>query len=438
MSERRARTDGGCTPEKKYRNRVKDLFEKALPHCVDVFLRRLTNGRKLQEPDYTAGLAIGLPKMLDGDAQLHKLGLRMGGCYIHQKPYVTYEDKPKPKSCELGDLLVLCREMKKGKELINAVLLQMKMGNHKRDVDKKQLRLYVEWPKFWFKWDRQQNDKRVYDVYPKTVTQGALYSFVHPSKSSSEGDDLHFTVVSPNQCSALKHAEGIKGTTLQDFLADFVIGLTGRSIVTKEDQETAGDDWSAMIWQAVSQIRGNEKGICRSGILAGRPPEPRVQGDVLSFLNNAGLLDGLAGNESEEINDFVPHEGMGVLFISRMDDLEEGRMRRTKNSRERLKRTDVVNRLLKLGYRVGATSDEYKIVNPEDEVEHTVHLKKHKRSYTLADVEDLFSENSICAGCAARFWDDSLTPPELFIKMGLSKDCLEEYDRAHTQNSSTK
>jgi len=227
---------------KEYRNRVKNVIKRYLPHCMDQF----PAGRKFQEPDYTAGLAIGLPSLLN-TPELARLGLRFGGCYVHQSPLVTYREGTTTEIRELGDLLVLSRERVDGAERYNAALLQLKMDDEKNEVESGQLKIYTQWPAFDF--GRSVSPVAHYDVYPKTVTQGALYSFVHVHTVGSLG----FTVASPDRLVVRDGVDNANGVPLQEFLADFVIGISGRSISSWQDH--GNDAWSHLIWDIVGRLK---------------------------------------------------------------------------------------------------------------------------------------------------------------------------------------
>ena len=230
---------------REYRNCVKNLIKSCLPKCMDSF-----PPGKFQEPDYTAGLAMGLPMLLNVDKRTAYCGLRFGGCYIHQKPYVTYVDNSKSVTRELGDLLVLCRERHEREDRFNAALLQLKMAKDGcKQVDSGQLKIYTKWPEFYF--GRKHNSKELYDVYPKMVTQGALYAFVH---LPNDEIPLQFTVASPGELEVQNGIDSTHGMQLQEFLADFVIWQSGRAISRHE--EHVKDPWSHLIWDIVEQLRG--------------------------------------------------------------------------------------------------------------------------------------------------------------------------------------
>ncbi len=402
-----------------YRTDVRNLIAHFLPQCLKAF----PCSRNPQEPDYTASLAIGLPKLLDADITTKNLGLRFGGCYIHQKPYVSYEDGTTAKTCELGDLLVLCREKKSGKELINAALFQLKMVKGECGVDERQLRLYAEWPKLWFGRSKQSDGKCVYDVYPKAETQGALYSFVHRANPSSTSSGLRFTVATPHQCSADKYVDGKEGMPLQDFLADFIIGLTGRLISSEKAEKASGDDWSALIRETVAQIK--ESVIRRSGLLVDQS-QMRAQGDLfLNLMGTGGLAEDAATSEEEA----SLTGGMGVLVISKSDEIDA-------SVYERLTKEEVEKRLEDLGYEHGDTALEYKVHTKAGRF-HTVWLKKLKENYTREEVKKLLNKMGDFVNA---FWSGDLPKSKWFIGMdlvgcGKNEECDDRSDASfHAQN----
>lgn len=87
--------------------------------AVNSIRKDLKAGATMKEPDYLAAIVTKFPPLMNtmwGNA-------KYGGCYIHQKPYVTTVAGD---TCEAGDLLVLCRKTVDGKTRINAALFQLK------------------------------------------------------------------------------------------------------------------------------------------------------------------------------------------------------------------------------------------------------------------------------------------------------------------------
>lgn len=291
---------------REYRDRVNNLIKCCLPNCMNNFPRR-----KFQEPDYTAGLTMELPKLLNADKRAVSCGLRFGGCFVHQKPYVTYVDNSKPVTRELGDLLVLCRERHGKWERFNAALLQLKMAiDGCKRVESGQLKIYTEWPAFSF--GRKYDSTSLYDVYPKTVTQGALYSFVHkPNKAIP----LRFTVASPDEMVVRNGIDSSNGTLLEEFLADFIIWQSGRAISRQEEHRK--DPWSHLIWDIIDGLQGSM--FKRKMISKNRKRFSRKVGAFFDFL----LSDKQIDESSKEVeiakplNDDDQIGVFGLLFIDR-------------------------------------------------------------------------------------------------------------------------
>ena len=67
-----------------YRREIEKALGDALSDCMAEFPKR-----EFEEPDYTAGIALGVPKQMKKKGSLP--GLRFGGCFIHQSPRITYQ-----------------------------------------------------------------------------------------------------------------------------------------------------------------------------------------------------------------------------------------------------------------------------------------------------------------------------------------------------------
>lgn len=226
-----------------YCAQIEKRFEDALSKCMDAF----STGSEFHEPDFTAGIVLNLPRILNRSGVLP--GFRFGGCFIHQSPYITYQYYGKSK-CELGDLLILCRDSSLGRERFNAVLLQLKMADRK-DIDQAQWRVYARWPPFDF--GNVLTDRPHYDIYPKTITQGALYAFVHP-KDNASNCNLRFTVAAPSKKVYVNNVDIRDGESLARFLSGFVTWTNGRTI--SDERHQRDDSWSHLIWELVTFLNG--------------------------------------------------------------------------------------------------------------------------------------------------------------------------------------
>ena len=190
----------------------------------------------MQEPDYTAAIVTDFVNMAQHSRAFARA--RLGGSYIHQRPKVTFDYNGVPKTCELGDLLVLCRRIVDGESRFNAALMQLKMAQGKNyptitnNGDQVQLYLYTQWPKF------KCANGIEYDIQPKTVTLGAQYMFVNP------WDYPLFTHHIPQR--KMPNEDYL---SFGRFLYDFVNWQNGRPIVDVNHKDT--DSWSQLIWDII-------------------------------------------------------------------------------------------------------------------------------------------------------------------------------------------
>ena len=241
----------------------------------------LGNYGELPEPCYVAAIAERLPKMICGFDDL-----KLGGCFVHQRPYVAMENLG---SCELGDLLVLCRKVVDGKERFNACLFQVKkaeepfLGVQKPD-NSNQLTLYTEWPRFCFGHIFNEKKKEVYDYYPKCVTPGAQYMFINdgPLYCHDYYED-GFTEY------PIMFTHSIPSTEIDNnyefsfgrFLWYFINWQIGKPF---DSNETASDAWSRLIWDAINKTR--DKFIPQSATLKPNEKVPRNNGDFFDYMLN--------------------------------------------------------------------------------------------------------------------------------------------------------
>lgn len=149
-------------------------INKAVLEAINIVAAKAK--KALQEPDYNAAMANELPPLLNASGAFS--GVKIGGCFIHQSPRVTFAGKyANPSTCELGDLLVICHDVLDGDDRYNAALIQWKII--KSGVEKvtgtalKQLDLYEHWPLFAL-----SSCGCHFDIFPKTVTPGAQYGLI--------------------------------------------------------------------------------------------------------------------------------------------------------------------------------------------------------------------------------------------------------------------
>lgn len=253
----------------------------ALLGAANAVKTEVVQGSKIKEPDYTLSIVTKFPKLMNDMWG----NVRYGGCFIHQKPYVTMSGGA---CCEVGDLLVLCRQ-NVGPDVnprYNAALFQLKRDDHYSSMispdNKDQLQLYLEWPLFSF--GRKYDAGKAYNIEPKTVTSGAQYMFVNDGPRSP----WHYCF---NYCGnyPVLYTHSIPGDLMHNncelsfglFLWYFIHWQTGRPFAPEEEAST--DQWSKLIWDILvntqnAVIRNANTDIQKKHNIG------RNNGDFFSFL----------------------------------------------------------------------------------------------------------------------------------------------------------
>lgn len=268
---------------------INDTIQEALTKVKDAIIKeKKARNYELEEPDYTVALAIVLPQLLN--KALAFSNVKLGGCFIHQSPRVTFNiPRVGETSCELGDLLVLLRKRTVDDIRYNAALLQLKKSDSNpvtltNDGDLKQLHLYENWPEFIIK---SINEK--YDVFPKVVTQGALYCII---KRNPE-----FTLYMAEPMSTMEYSGEM---TFGRFIRDAINWQTGRSISDETNKDN--DEWSRLIWNLIQNVQNKviHKGVFnRTNV--GYKGHSKLSDDFLEFMLNSNE------NVDSTISDYVNH-----------------------------------------------------------------------------------------------------------------------------------
>lgn len=255
---------------------------------------------ELQEPDYTAALAIEFPRLLN-DTRVFP-NVRFGGCFIHRSPMVTFPSSHIAHRCELGDLLVLLRKRTKDDTRYNAALVQLKKSDSnpialEDDGDRKQLYLYEKWPEFTISTTHER-----YDVFPKAVTQGALYCII------KRNPELMLYMAEP--MSMLGYSSEM---TFGRFIRDAIHWQTGRTISDEANKDS--DKWSKLIWDlvhhsAIKQFRRTNIDYHRL----------RCSDGFLDLMVSEGFDGGIPVNEDMNVGDNEETD-ISILFID-IDDRE--------------------------------------------------------------------------------------------------------------------
>lgn len=221
-----------------------------------------------------------------------------GGAFIHQKPLAHFIMIPCPKSPEIGDMLIVCREIRASGTVYNALLLQAKcvknpvLANVSKS-DLHQFKLYSEWPEFEYR-RAGALDGQPRDVLPKSITQGAQYLLID---KSSPGDMLTATVDNP-VCGSKLFARSLAS------VLSFDLGRTFDAYPL--------DGWSRMIvdllWLTANSVFNRRN--------AGFVNEKRWNGPVVfNYIVNLGNHDGQNDDGSDIHVEDGAGNGFGVICV---------------------------------------------------------------------------------------------------------------------------
>lgn len=287
-------------PEKA--NWIDQLADRSFK-SIDILRKRVGKMAALQEPDYTAALVTAFPWYMNRFKVLPNV--KLGGCYVHQSPKVTFKSKTtgKQESCEAGDLLVLCRRHIDGKENINATLFQIKMHDIKKKTiehkiasnEEVQLELYQDWPVFEIKPNPTQ-----YDVQPKAITPGAQYLCIADGLGTCMGEKRLYHSL------PAKKMELYNLYTLGHFILNFIDWQNGRPISLEKDCKD--DPWSSFIWELIHRTMANPYNRRNVGI----HNQSRASGDFFMSL--------LAETKIADVDDWENTVEYGKIFSNEVFD----------------------------------------------------------------------------------------------------------------------
>ena len=278
--------------------REKHILAHKIEDSIQDAIKDLTQH---QEPDYIAALTTGFVKSLPGilNKTIKGMNFQVGGCFIHQKPLAKFIKAPYNKlpSPEIGDLLIVYKQIKNNEVMFNALLMQAKKNNEPWDMtsiseNDHQLTLYTKWPMFEYQRAGSLNGQKR-SVNPKTCTPGAQYLLIE------ENNPPHYVkfytapsshIIQASRCFAF-------------CLVDFIEFHTGKPFVEKKRGRI--DDWSQMIWDLIS-ISANYVFNRRN---AGYNNVDRYHGDLLQyFIQNRDIQN----NEDIPSND---KGGISIIYI---------------------------------------------------------------------------------------------------------------------------
>lgn len=253
---------------------------------------------RFEEPDYIAALVSNLPLKLKDvlNKAVPYINFKLGGCFIHQKPLAKFCDSTLfgTKSPEIGDLLIIYKEIGDRDTLYNALLLQAKKSTDIFSTpipsnDAHQLLLYTKWPKFEYQRAGHLNGK-VRSITPKTITTGAQYLLIDKSHCSTK------SYMATTFCCAMPDNNLVASNSLACEIIRLIEFQTGKPFVCKYSHK---DHWSQMIWDLLDISASS----CFNRRRAGYYGADRYAGDPIRM-----FLD-----SSDDI--FSDGQGVSVLCI---------------------------------------------------------------------------------------------------------------------------
>lgn len=274
-------------------------IEKELTNMVPIMAPKSV---KPQEPDYIAALTCNFPNALKKilTNNITNLDFRVCGCFIHQKPLAEFidskfSDMPSP---EIGDLLIVYKEIDGKDEIYNALLLQAKVikSNSAKTADAlHQLVLYTQWPHFKYKRAGHLNGEER-DIYPKTIHSGAQYLLINNGRGKTS-----FGCATANKSLNVSLSFAEQLIRLIEFQA-------GGTFVS--NKERIIDDWSKMIWDLLEISKDSKFNRKRSGF----SEEPRADSDLIDEFMKL-MSDDSKEDEEEAKERKEEDEGCGISII---------------------------------------------------------------------------------------------------------------------------
>lgn len=253
----------------------------------------IPRGKAPHEPDYIAALVLDFARELPHILKKFCGGYyRVGGCFLHQKPLAKFCDPSiSDKRPEIGDLLIVYKEVHPEDVRYNALLLQAKRTDniyrtYISDDDMHQLTLYTQWPKFAYARAGHLNN-RIRNIIPKTVTSGAQYLLIDDLES------YHSLYPAPSFWCAMPQRELSASNTLALQIVKFLEFQVGRPFV----ENPTRNDWSQMIWDLLhisAESRFNRK---RSGHVN----QPRSSQEIFDILSENYHQQEMPNNQKKGI-----------------------------------------------------------------------------------------------------------------------------------------
>lgn len=253
------------------------------------------------EPDYIAALMKKMPNSLSDilKSEVPSVKFNIGGYFIHQKPLAKFcNSRESKKSAEIGDLLIVYKEIRENVDVCNALLLQAKKTTdiYRTTVhsnDQHQLLLYTKWPRFKYARAGKLNGK-IRSVTPKTITPGAQYLLI--------GESPYYD--SPLLGCAMPDKTLDASKSFASELIDLMRFRTGRPFASKPIKT---DHWSRMIWDLLEISATSVFNLRTSGF----KNERRASDDIISMLSTYKEIT----NNQNAYGPILSEDGISILCI---------------------------------------------------------------------------------------------------------------------------
>lgn len=206
------------------------------------------------------------------------------------------------KNPEIGDLLIVYKEIRGGETFYNSLLLQAKKSSNIYYTtipthDRHQLMLYTRWPKFEYERAGASLNGKTRSITPKTITTGAQYLLIDESKCGNPCCPTTFWCAIPASNLVASCSLTLQIIRLIEF-------QTGKPFVSKSSRK---DHWSKMIWDLLDISASS----CFNRRRAGYHGADRYAGDPINmFVDSA--KDGISSDG----------DGISVLCIEGNTDTD--------------------------------------------------------------------------------------------------------------------
>lgn len=237
------------------RKRIRTVLVGALGRSMEGLKPRRRD--HFEEPDFVAWLSCEFPVLVRD--RLLPYGLRLCGCYVHQKPKIRPLVPPSKRGCEIGDLLLVLRDRRNEDVKYRAALFQakrvssctMRVRFPKGSGDDFQLQQYLRWPEFswYFKKDISRVRCRTYKIGSRRPTVYSDYLFIVDAglKQASTGFRC---------CNPALTMNAASGVDFSEFLLNFIEGrkACGSAVLAESKKRNEPGTWSDCVWDILSLL----------------------------------------------------------------------------------------------------------------------------------------------------------------------------------------